>query len=168
MVSDSKIHFHGSRFSGDRRAIAHSIAVPTGVWRTIWSTWGCCYSIAREAEPRVQLSNTSQEWFIVKHSKICSHFFMHIDFNCVSYALFYRGNMIFGRLQTLFYPVCVMLIARNWWCVIPAKLLTECLVHSILCPIVTSQMLFLHYCYVMHREQCSYFIGWEMSITHEY
>ena len=45
-----------------------------GIWQ--WTTLGWCYSIAREVQPRVQLSNTSQEWFIVKcHNNICSYFY---------------------------------------------------------------------------------------------
>ena len=32
----SIIHFREASLSGNRRTIAHSIAVPTGVWRTLW------------------------------------------------------------------------------------------------------------------------------------
>ena len=39
-------------------------------------TYGWCYSIAHEAEPLVELSNTSLEWFIVKyHNNLCSNFY---------------------------------------------------------------------------------------------
>ena len=44
------------------------------IWQ--WTTGGWCYSIAQKVQPRVQLSNTSREWFIVKyHNNICSHFY---------------------------------------------------------------------------------------------
>ena len=54
------------------------------------TTRGWCYSTAREAQPRVQLSNTSLEWFIFiyRATTYVLTFIMHASFDCVTYVLF--------------------------------------------------------------------------------
>ena len=70
------------------------------------------------------------------------------------------------QLSSLQTPILSNLYHAGYYNLVkPAKLVIGCQGHSSLCPTVMSQMLLLQHFDVMHREEFSYFIGWNIQIT---